>query len=63
MNATTTRYVCTGTCGAKLTPEEYEKSAKVCDTPGCSMEGHEFVKVAVCETCGAILKDGEVHEH
>ena len=42
-------YMCTGTCGAKMTEEEYDKSQKACSTTGCSHEGMPFEKKMCCD--------------
>ena len=62
-------YVCEGTCGAKLTEDEYrDHPAKVCGTEGCTHKGREFVRKEIiggqekdvnckhcahCQMCGA----------
>lgn len=37
-------YVCTGTCGAHITEEEYNNGLTVCGTEGCTMKGQPFVE-------------------
>lgn len=57
------RWICAGTCGAVLTEEEYERSGKVCASPGCTHEGKPFVRAEVCPVCGALVREGETHRH
>ncbi len=56
-------YICSGTCGAVLTEEEYGRSKRICGTPGCDHEGKPFVRAEVCPVDGAIVRPGEPHEH
>lgn len=43
--ATTTKtYICTGSCGAHITQEEYEGGLTACGTEGCTMHGQPFTE-------------------
>lgn len=59
----TKRWICSGTCGANLSVEEYEKSGKVCQDPACENWGKPFVEAETCEVCGEVLREGETHNH
>lgn len=40
----TKTYICSGTCGAHITEEEYNNGLTACGTEGCTMKGHTFVE-------------------
>ncbi|OGC70595.1 hypothetical protein A2415_02490 [candidate division WWE3 bacterium RIFOXYC1_FULL_39_7] len=56
-------YVCTGTCSAEVSQEEFENGVTQCGTDGCNMKGHAFEKRVKCVACGNVRKDGESHSH
>ncbi|MEK7595768.1 MAG: hypothetical protein AAB443_04260 [Patescibacteria group bacterium] len=56
-------YVCSGTCQAEVTEEQYKNGLTKCGANVCSMKGHEFEKRLKCEECGALYKEGEAHKH
>ncbi|OGK24219.1 hypothetical protein A3A46_01720 [Candidatus Roizmanbacteria bacterium RIFCSPLOWO2_01_FULL_37_13] len=56
-------YICTGTCKAEISEEEYNKGLTKCGTQGCTHFGHTFEKRMKCSICGAYYKEGEKHEH
>ncbi len=35
-------YVCTGTCGAHITQDEFDGGLTACGTEGCTMKGQPF---------------------
>lgn len=45
----TKTYICTGSCGAHITEEEYNKGLTACGTEGCTMHGHPFVEESADE--------------
>ena len=56
-------YVCTGTCKAEISEEQYNKGLIKCGTKDCSLFGHNFEKRLKCHVCGATYKEGEQHFH
>ena len=52
-------FICEGTCGARLTKEQYEKSPKVCGSEGCSRHGIAFTRVSVTAPSAPVAHDGE----
>lgn len=56
-------YICTGTCKAEISEEEYKKGLTKCGTKGCSHFGHKFEKRRKCHVCGEYYKKGEIHKH
>ena len=63
MTAMEHRWICTGTCGATLTEEQYQASKRICSEPVCTHNGKPFVRAEVCAGCGEVLMPGERHEH
>lgn len=56
-------YVCTGTCKAEISEEQYKEGLVKCGADGCTLRGHEFEKRMKCTECGVIFKEGENHSH
>ncbi|MBI3980672.1 hypothetical protein HY345_01620 [Candidatus Microgenomates bacterium] len=56
-------YVCTGTCQAEVTEEQYQSGIVKCGTGGCTMEGHTFEERRKCSVCGQTYKPEETHSH
>lgn len=56
-------YICTGTCKAEISEEEYNKGLVKCGTQGCTHFGHAFEKRMKCRVCGTYYKEGDVHTH
>ena len=57
-------YICTGTCKAEISEEEYNKGLTKCGAPqGCTHLGHAFEKRMKCHLCRALYKEGEAHIH
>ena len=57
-----TVYICTGTCKAEISEEEYKKGLTKCGAPqGCTHLGHAFEKRLKCNQCGEVYKVGENH--
>lgn len=45
-------YICTGSCGAVITKQQYDEGLNKCGAPqGCSRKGNPFVKCAHCPKC------------
>lgn len=63
--AVETRYFCTGTCGAVVTEEEYEKGLNKCGTNTCNMHQKPFVKGLYCTSCEKKIEESEksFHQH
>jgi hypothetical protein len=51
MDQTTTQktYICTGSCGAHISQDEFDGGLTTCGTEGCTMHGHPFTE----ESAGA----------
>jgi hypothetical protein len=45
-------YVCTGSCQAVVTEEEYNKGLTNCGAEGCTMKGHPLVQGKKSEITG-----------
>lgn len=56
-------YVCEGTCGAKISEEEYNKGLTACGADGCTLQGHAFTKMYECSECGKISREDKPHPH
>lgn len=56
-------YICTGTCKAEISEEQYKNGLTKCGTQGCSRCGHTFAKRMKCSVCKAYYKEGEIHTH
>ena len=54
-----TRYFCTGSCGAVITEEQYDKGLTKCGTESCNMHGKPFEKGIFCTTCEQRIEEGE----
>lgn len=44
MDNNTKTYICTGTCGAHITQEQYDNGLTACGTEGCTMKGQPFAE-------------------
>ena len=58
-----TVYICTGTCKAEISEEQYKEGLTKCGTQGCTHFGHTFEKVLKCHECGSYYRPGEQHSH
>ncbi len=56
-------YVCTGTCGAEISEEQFRGGLTQCGTQGCSMHSHQFEERLKCGVCEAVYKANESHSH
>lgn len=56
-------YVCTGTCKAEVSEEQYKAGLNKCGTESCTLKGHEFEKRLKCVECGVVFKEEEIHVH
>lgn len=56
-------YICTGTCEAKISEEEFKNGLTACGTEGCTHKGHTFEKRLECHVCGKLYKEDENHTH
>lgn len=56
-------YVCTGTCKAEISEEQYNGGLVRCGTEGCTLKDHDFEKRVKCTECGTVFKEEEVHTH
>lgn len=56
-------FVCDGTCGAKISEEQYLGGLTTCGAEGCTKHGHEFTKMFECAVCGKLMKDNKPHPH
>jgi len=56
-------YICTGSCKAEISKEEYDQGLTKCGTAGCNMQGHTFAARFKCKDCGAYYKPGQKHSH
>ena len=61
--AVETRYFCSGTCGAIITQEEYDKGLTKCGEKTCTMHGNPFEKGIYCTTCEKRIQEGEESDH
>lgn len=44
---TTKSYVCSGSCGAHITEEQYNGGLTVCGTEACTMKGQPFTEKVI----------------
>lgn len=58
-----TVYVCTGTCKAEISEEQYAGGLVKCGAKGCTHEGHTFEKRLKCTECGTIFAESDHHAH
>ncbi len=56
-------HICTGTCRAEISEEEYNKGLVKCGAQGCTHFGHAFEKRIKCNECQVYYKPGEKHLH
>lgn len=56
-------YICTGTCKAEISEEEYAKGLTKCGADGCTHFGHAFEKRLKCGVCGQLFEVTEEHKH
>ena len=56
-------YVCTGTCQAEISEEDYKKGLVKCGTHGCTHFGHTFAERLKCRLCDKLYKVEEEHHH
>ena len=56
-------YICTGTCKAEITEEQYKEGLVKCGAEGCTLRGHDFEKRLKCDICQTVFKEGEKHSH
>lgn len=56
-------YVCTGTCKAEISDEQYEAGLIRCGTPECTLYNHTFEKRIKCGVCSQLYKQEEDHSH
>lgn len=56
-------YICTGTCGAKISEEQFKNGLTKCGTKSCNMYGHSFKQMIECGVCGKVYAPGEEHTH
>lgn len=56
-------YVCTGTCKAEITEEQFKAGLTKCGAEKCTLKGHDFVKMRKCSKCGKIYSPEEKHAH
>ena len=55
-------YICTGSCQAVITIQQYNDGLKHCGAPqGCTMKGHVFVKCQHCARCDHHVPERSVH--
>lgn len=55
-------YICTGTCSAVISQQQYDEGLKECAAPqGCTMKGHSFVKCLHCQKCNEHVSEGTIH--
>ncbi|OGH17645.1 MAG: hypothetical protein A3C22_01135 [Candidatus Levybacteria bacterium RIFCSPHIGHO2_02_FULL_37_10] len=56
-------HVCTGTCKAEISEEQYNDGLTQCGAERCTMQGHNFEKRMRCGSCNQLYKEGETHTH
>ena len=61
--AVETRYFCTGSCGAVITEEQYNRGLTACGTESCNMYKKPFEKGLYCTTCSKIISEEERGQH
>lgn len=55
-------YICQGTCGARVSEEEYDKGLKKCGAETCTYYGTPFVKMNI-DNQGHMYPAVEKHKH
>lgn len=56
-----TVYICTGTCQAEISEEQYKKGLTKCGAEGCTHHGHPFETRKKCRKCGETYREGTKH--
>lgn len=56
-------YICTGSCKAEVSQEDYDKGLTKCGADTCNMHNHPFKKVFKCAQCGAYYEEAGTHSH
>ena len=56
-------YVCEGTCGAKITEEQFNAGLTVCGAASCDKKGHPFTKMYECSECQNLSQQDTPHPH
>ena len=56
-----TRYVCSGSCGAELSRQEYEAGQITCGDPTCDSYGEPLEKIMYCPSCDEYYTREEEH--
>ena len=58
-----TVYVCTGTCQAEISEEQFKEGLTHCGADTCDKKGVLFDKSQKCDTCGPVYPPAQPHEH
>jgi hypothetical protein len=56
-------YVCEGTCGAKISQEQYNAGLTQCGADECTRKNQEFTKMYTCDECHEVMKENQPHAH
>lgn len=56
-------YVCTGSCNAKISEEQYKAGLTKCGAADCTLFRHAFEKRLKCDVCSRLYKEAEDHSH
>ncbi len=56
-------YICTGTCSAEISEEQYKNGLTKCGAKECTMHALPFEERLKCHVCGKLYKQGEDHKH
>ena len=58
-----TVYVCTGTCQAEISEEQYKAGLTKCGAETCDKKGVPFDKRLKSDTCAEIYQETQTHDH
>ena len=56
-------YICTGTCRAEISKDQYDNGLVKCGTKTCDRFGQSFEEKIKCEICGKIFNPSKNHSH
>jgi len=55
------RYICSGSCGAKVTVENYKQGCKKCSDDECDNFGKRLERGEYCPNCNTCFEEGDDH--
>jgi hypothetical protein len=56
-------YICTGSCKAEISEEQFKNGLTKCGTESCTLYGRDFKKMTKCSKCGQVYSEKNLHNH